>query len=49
MNNPLVGSPKRETPKSNRHTGIPHTLLFLILKQLEASRPSESIQQGILQ
>lgn len=34
---------------STRSTGISQTLLFLIMKQLEGSRPGEDHQQGTLQ
>lgn len=32
---------KRENPRTSSATGIPQTLLFFILKQLETSRPDE--------
>ncbi len=34
---------------STRSTGISHTLLFLIMKQLEVSRAGDDHQQGRLQ
>lgn len=39
----------RERAQTNFQANIPQTLLFFILKQLEARRPGETQQQGNLQ
>lgn len=36
---------ERETARRDSAAGIPQTLLFFILKRLEASRPGERLQQ----
>lgn len=35
----------RESARTNSASGIPQTLLFFILKQLETGRPDERLQQ----
>lgn len=39
----------RETARTNSASGIPQTLLFFILKQLEIRRPGERRRQDYVQ
>lgn len=43
------GKTTHSSARANSATGIPQTLLFFILKQLETSRPHERLQQDHVQ